>query len=85
MAKSPKRPQADDVQDSPQSEQPSSPAGGSSESFDDRANSPYDRDRVASRAYELYEQRGGSEGSDMEDWLTAEREFSNRNPDRRDE
>jgi hypothetical protein len=34
----------------------------------------YDRDRVATRAYELYMARGGSDGSDLEDWLTAERE-----------
>ena len=35
-----------------------------------------DRDRIAARAYELYLARGGSGGSDMEDWLAAEREFS---------
>jgi hypothetical protein len=35
---------------------------------------PYDRDRVATRAYELYMARGGADGSDLEDWLTAERE-----------
>ena len=29
-------------------------------------------DRVAQRAYELYEARGGSHGSDVEDWLKAE-------------
>jgi len=37
-----------------------------------------DRDRIAARAYELYLERGGSGGSDMDDWLAAEREFSNR-------
>ena len=36
----------------------------------------YDRDRVASRAYELYMQRGGGDGNDMDDWFAAEREFS---------
>jgi hypothetical protein len=35
----------------------------------------YDRDRVATRAYELYMARGGSDGRDMDDWLIAEREY----------
>ena len=30
---------------------------------------------VASRAYERYLQRGQSTGSDLEDWLQAEREL----------
>ena len=29
---------------------------------------------VAQRAYELYVQRGGENGNDVEDWLKAERE-----------
>ena len=33
-------------------------------------------DRVALRAYELYLARGGSDGGDFDDWLTAERELS---------
>ena len=37
----------------------------------------YDRDRVAQRAYELYLARGGSHGSDWDDWLAAERELIN--------
>jgi hypothetical protein len=46
----------------------------------------YDRDRVAVRAYELYMARGGSDGRDMEDWLTAEREFrSNGGSERHDD
>ncbi len=32
-------------------------------------------DRVAQRAYELYLARGGSDGQDMDDWLSAEREL----------
>ena len=28
---------------------------------------------VQKKAYELYEQRGGQPGNDLEDWLTAER------------
>ena len=30
---------------------------------------------VARRAYELYEQRGGADGHDLDDWLLAEREL----------
>ena len=30
---------------------------------------------IARRAYELYEQRGGEHGHDMDDWLQAEREL----------
>jgi hypothetical protein len=31
-------------------------------------------DQIRRRAYELYEQRGGTPGSDHEDWLRAESE-----------
>jgi len=34
------------------------------------------RDRIAMRAYELYLARGGFDGQDFDDWLTAERELS---------
>jgi hypothetical protein len=30
--------------------------------------------QIAERAYQLFQQRGGSHGSDVQDWLTAERE-----------
>jgi Protein of unknown function (DUF2934) len=30
------------------------------------------QDEIARRAYELYEQRGGEPGHDMDDWLRAE-------------
>jgi hypothetical protein len=33
-------------------------------------------ERIAARAYELYLARGGSDGQDFDDWLTAERELS---------
>lgn len=33
------------------------------------------RRRIAERAYQLYEMRGGSHGHDVEDWLKAEREI----------
>jgi hypothetical protein len=35
---------------------------------------PQLRRRIAERAYQLYEMRGGSHGNDVEDWLRAERE-----------
>lgn len=35
-------------------------------------NSPEIRQRVEKKAYELYEQRGCTNGSDLQDWLDAE-------------
>jgi hypothetical protein len=35
-------------------------------------------DAIAARAYELYLARGGQLGSDLDDWLQAEREISAR-------
>lgn len=37
-----------------------------------------DREKLASRAYELYLERGGADGMDMDDWLEAERELLQR-------
>ena len=34
-----------------------------------------DRERIASRAYELYVARGGQHGRALEDWLEAEQEL----------
>jgi hypothetical protein len=34
------------------------------------------RDQIARRAHELYLQRGGEHGKDVEDWLRAEKELS---------
>ena len=31
--------------------------------------------RIARRAHELYEARGGQDGRDLDDWLQAEREI----------
>jgi hypothetical protein len=36
---------------------------------------PLSYDEVARRAYEIYVARGRGEGSDLEDWLRAEREL----------
>ena len=44
-----------------------------------------DRDRVAMRAYELYQARGGTDGQELDDWLAAEREFQGSEDDRRSE
>ena len=33
-------------------------------------------DAIAHRAYELYEQRGGTHGEDWNDWFQAERELT---------
>ena len=33
------------------------------------------REDIAARAYELYLQRGGAEGGDVADWITAEKEL----------
>jgi len=33
------------------------------------------REEIEQRAYQLYVQRGGATGSDVEDWLQAEREL----------
>jgi hypothetical protein len=35
-------------------------------------NSP---DAIAKRAYEIYQNRGGSHGADLDDWLEAERQL----------
>lgn len=34
------------------------------------------QERIRRRAYELYEQRGGEQGHDLDDWLRAESEFA---------
>jgi hypothetical protein len=34
-----------------------------------------DREAIARRAYEIYESRGAQHGSDLDDWLEAERQL----------
>jgi Protein of unknown function (DUF2934) len=65
MAKSSKRPRAESASEPSQSADVSAPAP---DSF------AYDRDRVATRAYELYMARGAADGGDLDDWFNAERE-----------
>ena len=38
-------------------------------------------DDIARRAYELYQERGGNEGQDLDDWLRAEAELRGRRED----
>jgi hypothetical protein len=40
-----------------------------------RPNDAQALDRIALRAYELYEQRGREEGRALEDWVNAERQL----------
>lgn len=52
---------------------------------DTNAAANVDRQRVASRAYELYIQRGRQQGRALDDWLEAEQELlqsTRRNRDR---
>lgn len=69
MAKSTKRPVAANANDSSRLDRQTSSA------FSSSGVGAYDRDRVATRAYELYMARGRSDGRDLEDWLIAEREY----------
>jgi hypothetical protein len=39
------------------------------------------KDGIARRAYEIYVQRGGQNGQDVEDWLRAEKEISGKPAD----
>ena len=52
----------------------SSPDGAPDTSLDD---GPTDEE-IAERAFELYLERGGEEGSEQDDWLQAERELRER-------
>ena len=44
------------------------PNGGSADTLNDA-------DAVARRAYEIYQNRGGNHGADLDDWLEAERQL----------
>ena len=56
--------------------QPAEPQGVQRPNEGDTTAAGPERDRIERRAYELYLARGGSQGTPMEDWLTAEREFT---------
>lgn len=41
----------------------------------DKSDKSVPREQIELRAYEIYLQRGGSVGGELEDWLQAEREL----------
>jgi hypothetical protein len=49
---------------------------GAPQNVGDTTAATIDRDELARRAYELYLARGGEDGRDLDDWLTAERELA---------
>jgi len=51
---------------------------GAPQNAGDTTAATIDRDVLAQRAYELYLARGGADGRDLDDWLTAERELQER-------
>jgi len=51
---------------------------GAPQNAGDTTAATIDRGECAQRAYELYVARGGEDGRDLEDWLTAERELRER-------
>ena len=54
--------------DSPKPTRTSRNANGSADTLNDA-------DAVARRAYEIYQNRGGNHGADLDDWLEAERQL----------
>jgi hypothetical protein len=42
---------------------------------DSAANHALNNDQIRRRAYEIYQERGGLPGHELEDWLQAESEF----------
>lgn len=47
-------------------------------SYTIKSTSPTE-EQIRQRAYEIYLARGGENGRDLEDWIKAEREFSQSN------
>ncbi len=59
----------------PRAAAPAAPPAGN----EDEALTPEEQDqadRIAARAYQIYQERGGEHGADLDDWLRAERELS---------
>ena len=52
----------------------SSPANAAEPTFEKRRTPT--NEEIALRAYEIYQARGAEDGSDLDDWLQAERELS---------
>jgi hypothetical protein len=59
---------ADGASDSPRPARKSKKSNGAGDHFNDS-------DAVARRAYEIYQNRGGDHGADLDDWLEAERQL----------
>ena len=59
----------------PRSKRPTARKGPASAASNAKAQDSALYKRITQRAYELYEQRGGQAGSELEDWLQAEREI----------
>jgi hypothetical protein len=57
-----------DTADSPKTPRGSSRGNGAPDNSSDA-------DAVAKKAYEIYENRGGTHGADLDDWLEAERQL----------
>lgn len=55
-----------------------SPDAGAPQHSGDTTAATLDRDQVAARAFEIYQERGGTDGMDLDDWLQAERELTQR-------
>jgi len=59
---------ANGAADSPKPARTSKKANGHADNLNDA-------DAVARRAYEIYQNRGGNDGADLDDWLEAERQL----------
>ena len=59
---------ADGATGSPKQARTSKKGNGTADHFNDP-------DAVARRAYEIYQNRGGDHGADLDDWLEAERQL----------
>jgi len=66
------------VYDAPPSAEPRPVTESESSDDLDRARADSRDHQVAARAYELYLERGGGHGRDVEDWLEAERQVGQR-------
>ena len=66
----PRKPQA-----TPRSKRPTARKGPASAASNAKAKDTGLYERIAQRAYELYEQHGRQAGYELEDWLQAEREI----------
>ncbi len=62
-------------QTTPRSKRPTPRKGPASAASNANAKESVLYERIAQRAYELYEQRGCQAGYELEDWLQAEREI----------